>query len=257
MTGAQFVVAEATVAGYLLAVARLAGFVLVAPPFNTRGIPGRARVVLVISVALPVSAVTAGSAPALGSAVFPVQAVVEIVAGLALGFLVQVAVAVMQAVGDILDLVGGFSMSTAMDPVLFVQSSVMGRVHQLLGLALLFATDAHLVIQQGLFRGSQAISLSGLDTAGLARSVTALLADMVLAAAQVAGPIVVVVLVADVALGLLTRVAPALNAFSLGFPLKIVLTLLLAGFVFIQLPPVLGNAVRQATDVMLSLAGGG
>ncbi len=59
---------------------------------------------------------------------------------------------------------------------------------------------------------------------------------MFLAAVQIAGPLLVVLFLADVGLGLLTRVAPALNAFALGFPLKILLTLTLAGFVFLALP---------------------
>ena len=46
---------------------------------------------------------------------------------------------------------------------------------------------------------------------------------------RIAGPLVLVLFLADVGLGLVTRVAPALNAFALGFPLKIMLTLVLAG----------------------------
>jgi flagellar biosynthetic protein FliR len=55
----------------------------------------------------------------------------------------------------------------------------------------------------------------------------------------------------------LTRIAPALNAFSLGFPLKIVLTLMLVGFVLVRLPTVLSGTVGQAVDAMLRLTGSG
>ena len=51
---------------------------------------------------------------------------------------------------------------------------------------------------------------------------------MFVAALQIAGPLLVVLFLADVGLGLLTRVAPALNAFALGFPLKILLTLVVS-----------------------------
>ena len=54
---------------------------------------------------------------------------------------------------------------------------------------------------------------------------TSAVTGMFLSAVQIAGPLLVVLFLADVGLGLLTRVAPALNAFSLGFPLKIMLTL--------------------------------
>jgi flagellar biosynthesis protein FliR len=73
---------------------------------------------------------------------------------------------------------------------------------------------------------------------------------MFLAALQIAGPLIVVLFLADVGLGLLTRVSPALNAFSLGFPLKILLTLALGGVVFAVLPRVVAALVQQMTGVL-------
>ena len=58
---------------------------------------------------------------------------------------------------------------------------------------------------------------------------------------------------ADVGLGLLTRVAPALNAFSLGFPLKILMTLMLAGFMFLALPRIVSSLANQAAKTVLGV----
>ena len=72
--------------------------------------------------------------------------------------------------------------------------------------------------------------------------------QMFLAAVQIAGPLLVVLFLADVGLGLLTRVAPALNAFALGFPLKILLTLMLGGCVFVALPRIVSVPGRPGRD---------
>ena len=77
---------------------------------------------------------------------------------------------------------------------------------------------------------------------------------MFLAAVQIAGPLLVVLFLADAGLGLLTRVAPALNAFALGFPLKILLTLTLVSVVFVALPRVVSALVQQ---IVRTLAGVG
>ena len=82
-----------------------------------------------------------------------------------------------------------------------------------------------------------------------AESIVLAVSEMFLAAVQIAGPLLVVLFLADVGLGLLTRVAPALNAFVLGFPLKILLTLLLVPFVMLALP---GLVERLADDSVLS-----
>ena len=86
--------------------------------------------------------------------------------------------------------------------------------------------------------------------------VVLLFALMFLAALQIAGPLVAVMLLADVALGLLSRAAPALNIFALGFPVKILLTLTLLGMTFPLLPPALDTLIEQAMRAITSLTGG-
>jgi flagellar biosynthetic protein FliR len=67
---------------------------------------------------------------------------------------------------------------------------------------------------------------------------------------QIAGPIVIVLFLADIGLGLLTRVAPALNAFQLGYPLKILITLLAGGVLFLGLPRAIAALTEDALRVM-------
>jgi flagellar biosynthetic protein FliR len=73
---------------------------------------------------------------------------------------------------------------------------------------------------------------------------------MFLAGLQIAGPLIAILFLTDVAFGLLNRVAPALNAFQLGFPLKILITLLSGGVVFLALPRVVGALTDDALTLM-------
>jgi flagellar biosynthetic protein FliR len=82
------------------------------------------------------------------------------------------------------------------------------------------------------------------------------LSMMFLAALQIAGPMVAVLLLADVALALLSRAAPALNIFSFGFPVKILLTLTMLGLTFPLLPPALDTLMEHAAHAMTSLRSG-
>ena len=79
---------------------------------------------------------------------------------------------------------------------------------------------------------------------------------MFLAALQIAGPMVAVLLLADVALALLSRAAPALNIFSFGFPVKIMLTLLMLGLTFPLLPSALDGLLEHGVQAMTSLRSG-
>jgi flagellar biosynthetic protein FliR len=255
MSGLQLALGENALAAFLLAVARVGGFVLVSPPFATRAVPARVKSGLAIALALPLAAFLQPTAPRLGSSQIVLQMGVQVFLGVTLGFFVLVAVAAIQAVGDLLDLVGGFSLSIAMDPLLLVQSSVFGRLHQLVATTLLFVTDGHLMILHGLARSVQVMPTPVVDWEELATAVTRDVAGLLLGALQIAAPIVAAMLVADVGLGLLTRAAPALNAFALSMPVKILFTLLLAGLVVTRLPEALERFVEHAVLTGLDLVG--
>jgi flagellar biosynthetic protein FliR len=242
--------------GYLLALGRAAGFILTAPPFNTRALPVQARAGLAFALAIPLATWTTPTAPVLGSNAMIGQLLLQILMGVTLGFFVQLAVAAIQTVGDLIDVAGGFSISIGNDPLLLVQSSVMGRLHQLTAVTLLFVGDGHLIILQGLSRTLQLMPTPVLNLQTIAAVVTAGVSGMFVAAVQITAPILAALLIADLALGLLTRAAPALNAFALAFPLKIMLSLLLIGLVLTQLPGLLGHLVGEAAGTMLRLAGG-
>lgn len=257
MSGLQVAIGQEILAGFLLAVARTAGFVLVTPPFNTRAIPAYARGALAVALALPLSLATIPTAPPLTSTALLLDLLLQLVLGLVTGFFVLVAVATITAIGDLMDLVGGFQMALALDPLQLVQTSVMGRLHQLLAVTLLFVSNGHLLVLDGLARSVQAMPLPAPHWNDIGLAVTGQLGGLTLAALEVAAPVLAAMFVADVSLGLLTRAAPALNAFTLGFPLKILFTLLLAGFIVARVPHTLTTLVGRAVQLGLNLSGAG
>ena len=256
MSGLDLALGQSVLVGFMLALARTAGFVVTAPPFNTRAVPARIRAGVAITLAMPLTSFTAVDAPALASPDLLARMLVHVFTGVTLGALVQLAVAAIQMLGDLIDVVGGFTMTLGMDPLLMVQTSVMGRLHQLVAITLLFVGDGHILVIQGLSRSVQLDPNPSPELADIARVLVEDVSGMFLAAVQVAAPVIGALFVADVALGLLTRAAPALNAFALAFPLKILLSLLLVGLVLLQVPSLLDRLIEQAAATMLRLSGG-
>ncbi|WP_217598075.1 flagellar biosynthetic protein FliR, partial [Cohnella sp. GbtcB17] len=82
------------------------------------------------------------------------------------------------------------------------------------------------------------------------------ISTMFVAVLQIAAPIVGVAFLADVALGLMSRVAPSLNAFAIGFPVKIGPTLVLLALAVPMLPPPVLGLSEQAVSAMAGIAGG-
>ena len=180
--------------------------------------------------------------------------VLELVTGLVLGFLVLVIFSAVQSAGSLIDLFSGFQMAQGFDPQMNVNGAQFTRLMQMAALALLFASDGYQLVITGLTGSFVALPLAGgIDLAQPVQAMTSAVTGMFLAAVQIAGPLVVVLFLADVGLGLLTRVAPALNAFSLGFPLKILMTLMLAGFMFLALPRIVSSLANQAAKTVLGV----
>ena len=183
----------------------------------------------------------------------------EVVTGAALGFLVFLVFSAVQSAGSLIDLFGGFSMAQAFDPQSMVNGAQFTRLFQMTTLALLFASDGYQLIIGGLARSFDAIPLGGgLDLTHPVEAMAGAVTQMFVAAVQIAGPLLVILFLADAGLGLLTRVAPALNAFALGFPLKIMLTLSLGGMLLLALGPVVAALVTTAmTELTEVISRGG
>jgi flagellar biosynthetic protein FliR len=81
----------------------------------------------------------------------------------------------------------------------------------------------------------------------LARLVTNDVGRFMVAAAELAGPLVAVLFVSEVAMGMLSKAAPAMNIFQLSFPLKIFVTLLLASSVIALMP----DAIASVLDLII------
>ena len=250
-------VPSATLAALLLGTARATGFVVLAPPFNSKAIPPPVKGALALALSLVVFPQLAGDMPAVTAGFLVVAAITEAVIGAALGFVVQVLFTAVQLAGDIIDLAGGFSLQPAYDPLSLTMNSAIGRLHYLLAITLLFTSGGHLMLVRGFVTSYEGLPLGGsLDTAQVGAAMATALGMMFLAALQIAGPMVAVLLLADVALALLSKAAPALNMFSLGFPVKIMVTLTLLGLTFPLLPPALDALMDTAVQAMTSFRSG-
>lgn len=240
---------------FLLAVVRISAWVVVAPPFNSRAVPTIVKVALALGLAFPVAPRLVGQAPAPELGPLLTAVAFQVAVGLVLGFLTQLLFAAVQAAGELVDLASGFTLASIYDPFSNVTSSMFGRLNQLVAVTLLFATNAHLLLIRGLLTSFEVLPLHAPDAGVLARLFTANLGRFFVAMLETAAPTLVVLFLADLALGLLSRAVPSMNIFSLSFPVKILLTLSLAGAAFALLPGVVNALVDRVLHETTSLSG--
>ncbi|MHA6669635.1 flagellar biosynthetic protein FliR [Homoserinimonas sp. A447] len=235
----------------MLAGVRMTAFIFIAPPFSYNAFPARIKAMLGIGLALAVSPQVVPGYVEHELPGFLGALVMEIVVGAVLGFLVFIVFAAVQSAGSMIDLFGGFQMAQGFDPQSMINGAQFARLFHMTALALLFASGGYQLIIGGLARSFSALPIGGgIDLAAPAEAMVHGVTQMFLASVQIAGPLLVVLFLADAGLGLLTRVAPALNAFALGFPLKIFLTVTLAAVVFVAMPSIVSSLTGEAVGLL-------
>jgi len=247
-------VSTSLLVAFLLATVRTSAWIVLVPPFGGRTIPGITKAALSMALAFPVANRLAPQAPEPQLGPMLSAILMNVAAGLTLGIVTLVLFSAIRAAGELIDFIGGFSLTQAFDPMMLQNSSIFGRFNQLLAVTLLFASDGYLIIVKGLLSSYDALPLHGTAPLKVLQElITKDVGTFMVSAVEIAGPLLAVLFLADIGLGLLTKAAPSLNVFSLGFPLKILITLSLIGVTFLALPEALSallGKISTNTDVV-------
>lgn len=248
----------------LLVMTRLVAFFVVAPPFAGQHFNNRARGAAAFAIAVCVAPLVRPLIHADNWQSLPVfvgSVGFQVLAGLTLGMVVRILFSAFAAAGSYVDMTGGFAMASMFDPVSGTQSAVVGRFTNLVATALLFTSGGHLVMISGLLASFDLRMTQAPDFGSLAEAMIHDFSMMVGSALQMAAPVLACLFLADLALGLVSRAVPSMNVFSLSFPIKLTLTLVLSGVFILVFPATVaqmtGEAVSQFPSLVDMLGGGG
>ena len=246
---------EAALSGYLLALVRAAAWLFIAPPFAGRNIPTQVKVGLAAALALVVGPQIAEFSPPLEVVPLMGAAVMQVAAGVALGYMGVILFGAVQAAGGLIDAFSGFTMAQMVDPSSTGMTSVFGRFYQLLATTLLFTINGHILIVRGFIASFDATSLTSLDLERMADLLTVDIGKFSVAALEIAAPLIAALLLTEVALAVLSRAAPSMNVFVLGMPLKMMVTIGLAAVAIPLLPGVIEALIEPMIRQGLQVVG--
>ncbi|HVY78526.1 MAG TPA: flagellar biosynthetic protein FliR [Solirubrobacterales bacterium] len=226
-------------AGFVLVLARIGPLFMLAPPFSSKMVPLRARAVVAIGIAIGIAPIALHGQAVPGEALaLAGLALKEVLVGLAFAFALACLFAAFTTAGSLLDTSMGFSFGSLVDPITGAQSGQMVQIYSLVAIAVFIAIGGDAWVIQGLAKSYEAVPLlASPSLAALGAGAAAAFAGILAAALEVAAPVLLALLLADVAFGVVSRVVPQLNVFAVGFPVKIVVGLLVAG---VSLPFVAG-----------------
>lgn len=208
---------------FIWPLARILGLFMVAPIFGHTAVPGRVKLGLGVFVALAISpALPPMPQVAIGSWAGLLILGQQILIGLAMGFVMKVIFSAIEAAGEIIGLQIGLGFATFFDPQSAGQTLVIGRFLHLLAMLVFLAVNAHLLLLGVLVESFQSLPIQNAPLAAKGFFSLAQTGSHVFAIGlQLALPIVAILLMTNLALGILTRSAPQLNIFAIGFPITL------------------------------------
>ncbi len=215
--------------GFLLLLARLSGLFLSAPIFSSRQMPVRIKVFVLVLLSVTLSyVIPVGNAVSIDNAgMFLAAMVMEIVVGFTIGFVAYVVFAAIQLAGQLMDMQMGFGIVNVVDPLSGTQIPLMGNLTQTLALLMYLVIDGHHYLLQALIQSYQIVPVMGLNLGdSFFDLLMTIAAQMFVIAVKIAAPIIIAVLVADIAMGFVARTVPQMNVFIVGLPLRILVGLI-------------------------------
>jgi flagellar biosynthetic protein FliR len=252
----QLPLSSATISLFMLVLARTGAWVMTAPVLSAKGVSPIGRLAAAVALAVFVTPLMGDTPTPEDVPAYAMAVVGQVAIGLALGFLTNLLFVAFEVAGSLADLTGGFSFATIVDPLSGQPAAAFSRLFTLCFSAIFFVSDAYQVVLGGFVRSFAGIPIDHFPTlsSGTASALGHAATQVLIAALEVAAPLLGVLFLTDVALGFAARFVPQANALALAMPVKTLVALTAAGATLALFPAhaasLLDPALRLPGEVL-------
>lgn len=244
---------------YLWPLFRVLALVAMAPVFGAQSVPVRIRVgfsvalTLVIAPVLPPVPVV----DPLSSAGLMIV-IQQVLIGLAMGFSLKLVFGAFVMAGQLIGQSMGLGFASMVDPLNGVQVPVVSQFYQVLVTLIFLGFNGHLVLLEVLADSFRTLPVgpNGLAMSGV-WDLVIWGGQMFSGAVLISLPAVTALLVANIAFGVMTRASPQLNIFAIGFPITLLLGIVVMLVTLPVISPQLNNLMSDVFALMQKLVAGG
>jgi len=241
---------------FLLPLFRIAALLMSMPLIGTQLVPMRVRLYLALAIAL-VLVPTLPAMPVVESLSLASFLLIaeQLVIGVMLGFVLQLFFHVFIVSGQLLAMQMGLGFASMVDPANGISVPVLGQFFNMLVILLFLSVNGHLVVLEILAESFVTLPVGGGLSTNHYWEVAGKLGWVLGAGLLLVLPAITALLVVNLAFGLMTRAAPQLNIFSIGFPLTLVLGLIIVWIGMADIFAQYQVFVSEALAMLRELAG--
>ena len=244
---------------FLLILVRISCFVFVAPFFGAKEVPGRVKVGLSVFVTLLIfNFVPVESSSYDNEIGYAILVLKEGITGLLIGFAANICNSIILYAGTIIDMDIGLSMAMIFDPSTGSQVSVTGNLYSKFILLMLIVTNMYQFILRALIDTFSLFPLGGqvFQMDELLVSMVKFCGDLFAIAFRIVLPVFACIMILNVILGIMAKVAPQMNMFAVGIQLKLLVGLAVLLLTVFLLPDIANFIFNEMRVLMVSFIEG-
>ncbi len=215
--------AYAWLAAFLWPLFRILGLVATEPILGNSAVPRRVKIGFAVLLTLVVAPVLP-PVPAIPplSPVGIMIAIQQVLIGVTMGFVIRVVIHAVEMAGQLAGLQMGLGFAVFFDPQSAAQTAVIGQFTGLMATLVLLASNAHFLILTALVESFRTLPISAepLSAPGFA-AVVGWGGEIFSSGLLLSLPVIAALLITNLGIGIMTRAAPQLNIFAVGFPLTL------------------------------------
>lgn len=245
---------EAWLAALILPLARILAMIASSPVIGNKQAPARVKIGLSVMIAT-IIAPTINDMPQVfvGSLQGLLMMIQQIIIGVAMGFAMRLVFTAVEMAGEMTGLQMGLGFASFYDPMNASYTPVVARWLGMIAALAFLALNGHLYMISALADSFRTLPIGNMMGAAGFYGVVSWGGSIFAYALQISLPILAALLITNIALGILTRAAPQLNLFAVGFPITLAIGFFVLALSMPYFIPLLDRYTQEGLGAMHNL----
>lgn len=244
---------------FLLVLVRIATCIFAAPFFNTRGIPTKTKIGMAGGIAIMLTGVLPEQNLAYtGIMEYGVIVIKEGITGLLIGYSASICNSIVLFAGSLIDMQIGLSMAQEFNPMTMMNESITGNLYNYMVMLMLLATDMYQYVIRAVCDSYQVLPINQqvFQWDYLLEGISSYMSALLILGFRITLPVFACMMLVNCVLGILAKVSPQMNMFSVGMQLKVFVGLTVLFLAFMLIGSVTDNIAQEMKRLVVYMIKG-
>lgn len=248
---------ESQLPQYVYPALRLSGLVLSMPIIGTQLVPARIKIILIVALTMLVG----GLVPEVKIDPFSpsgfMVGIIQLLIGVAIGLILQIIFQTFILTGQLISQQMGLGFASMMDPQNGIAVPAVGQLYMMMVMLMFLGVNGHLMVVEAIVLSFTSIPI-GFEFLHFPEGSELIFWGgwLFTSALQMALPAVTALFLVNIAFGVMTKAAPQLNIFSIGFPATLLVGILIIGLTLSLILPGFHLLFDKTFELVYALLGG-